>query len=358
MRATTTADLTRSRPRRAGRVIGAVLAASALVAGVSACGDDASDDGAPVRIDDETTGQEAAEQATGEFEATASYLKAAAEQSAGESYRAELQISMTGEIDESAPPFMSGVVDGDRYHYTMDMAGMMSQAAGGMGGSLPPELEGVDLSIEMAGDPETLYLRAPIYGRMGTSLPGEAAGLAEIGDGWGRVDMAALGEQLPTELASAVGSQGVDPRAVIEMIEGVEGVEDLGTGEVRGETVHGMSADLTLADMIEASGQDPEALADVAVVDGTEDAAEAMYDIAAPITVWVGDDGYLRRLEFGFSMSDVAEAVGEDPTELSGLGFGDIRYAMDMYDYGATIDFEPPADAVDITDAFAALAEM
>ena len=82
-----------------------------------------------------------------------------------------------------------------------------------------------------------------------------------------------------------------------------------------------------------------------------------MYDTPTTIEVWIDDDGYLRRFEFGWDMADLASALGEDPGELEGLGFGDFRYVMDMFDYGTTVDFEAPADAVDITDAYAALAQ-
>jgi len=145
---------------------------------------------------------------------------------------------------------------------------------------------------------------------------------------------------------------------VVDIIEGTEDVQDLGEGEVRGDPVHGLSAEVSMADLLEASGQDPEAIADASGQgEAAEEAVEEMYDTPTTVDVWIGDDGYLRRLEFGWSMSDVTAAAGASPEELTGFGFGDFRYMMDMYDYGATVEFEVPDDAVDITDAFAALAQ-
>ena len=347
-----------ARPRRrTRRAVGSALAASALLVAVSACAGEADDDDAGVVTGGEDTGDTGGSGGDARrFEATAAYLQQSAVQSEAEGYRVEMLFSMTGEVDESAEPLVAGELDGESYHYVMDMGVMMEEMSEGMGG-MPPEAESLDLTMEMAGDPETLYLRAPMFAEMGSEL-GPAAGLAEMGDGWGYVDMAAMGEQLPTDLASAIGGQGIDPRAVVDLIEGTEQVEDLGTGEVRGDAVHGLSTDISVGELLEASGQDPEAVAEIGGQGAAaEEVATELYDTPTTIEVWIDDDGYLRRFEFGWDMADLATALGEDASELEGAGFGDIRYMMDMYDYGATVDFEPPADAVDITDAYAALAQ-
>ena len=291
----------------------------------------------------EGTGASGAGAVAGQFEATAAYLQESAAQSESEGYRVEMLFSMTGEVDEGGDPLMSGEIDGDAYHYVMDMGVMMEEMAESMGGSTAA-MGSLDMTMEMAGDLETFYLRAPLFAEMGSELGPEAAGLAEMGDGWGYVDLTAMGDLLPADLAAAIGTQGVDPRAIVDMIEGTEEVEDLGTGEVRGDAVHGLSTDISMAELLEASGQDPEALAEVS---GQGAATEE----------WIDDDGFLRRFEFGWDIADLASALGEDPGEMRALGVGDFRYVMDMYDYGATVDFEPPSDAVDITEAYAALAQ-
>jgi hypothetical protein len=348
------------RRHRSRRALGSALAASVLVAGAAACAGE-SDDDAGVTIGESSesgsTGAGGAGAAAGRFEATAAYLQQSAVQSEGEGYRVEMLFSMTGEVDDGADPLMSGEVDGDAYHYVMDMGVMMEEMTEGMGG-MPSGDGSLDMTMEMAGDLETFYLRAPMFAEMGSALGPEAGGLAEMGDGWGYVDLTAMGDLLPADLASAIGTQGVDPRAIVDMIESTDEVEDLGTSEVRGDAVHGLSTEISMAELLEASGQDAEALAEVSGQGAaTEEATAELYETPSTIEVWIDDDGYLRRFEFGWDMADLASALGEDAGELEDLGFGDFRYVMDMYDYGATVDFEPPADAVDITDAYAALAQ-
>jgi hypothetical protein len=345
---TPTAHRSRDRGRRPGPALGAALAA-ALLLGASAC---ATESGTGAGDDADTV-------AAGGFEATAEYLQEAADQSTAEGYRVELLFSLDGEIDDDTPPMMTGGFEGDRYHYEMDLGTVVEQTAEAMGESLPGELDGLDMDFEMAGDAETLYLRAPMFAQMGGgAAAGPAGDLAAMGDGWGSVDLAALGDQVPADLASAMGGQGIDPQVVVAMVQEADDVTDLGDGEVRGVQVRGLSAEVTMAEMLEASGQDPVAFAELngGVDDG---AAEALYDLTTPIDVWIDDDGYLRRMEFGYSMDEIVEAMGEDPADLTGAGLGDLdfAYALDMFDYGAELDFEAPDDAVDITDAFAALVQ-
>ncbi len=346
--------------RRSRRALGSAVAASILLVGVTACAGESDDAGVRTGGTEEAGdgGASGVGAVAGQFEATAAYLQESAEQSEAEGYRVEMLFSMTGEVDEGAEPILAGEIDGDAYHYVMDMGVMMDEMAEVMGGGVPPEMASLDMTMEMAGDLETFYLRAPMFADMGSALGPEAGGMAEMGDGWGYVDLTAMGDLLPGDLAEAMGTQGVDPRAIIDLIEGTDEVEDLGTSEARGDTVHGMSTEISMAEMLEASGQDPEALAQMGTQGAAAgDAASELYDTPTTIEIWIDDDGYLRRFEYGWDMADLAVAMGEDVDELQAIGFGDFTYVMDMYDYGTEVDFEPPADAVDITEAYAALAE-
>jgi hypothetical protein len=334
---------------RTRRVLGTALAASTLLAGAAACASE--DDGGAADVETEA----------GRFEASAAYLKAAAEQSTAEGYHIDMRLSMTGEIDDSTPPLMSGEIDGDEYHFVMDMASMMSQITAGLGESMPPELADLDLSMEMAGGPDGLYLRAPMFAALDDLAPGggglgPAGGLADLGDGWGYVDLQALGEQVPSEIAAALGGQTLDPAAIVTMIEGAEGVEELGDAEIDGTPVHGLSAAVSLGDLLESVGQDPDTFVEAAGPMGSDDLIADIYALTTDIEVWIDDDGYLRRMVYGYSFDQIADAMGEDlgTTGMSGTEF---RYVMDMSDYGTTVDFEPPADAVDITDDYAALVD-
>lgn len=338
----------RRRPTR--RALVSALALSALVAG-AACADESDSSGGSTDV-----------QTVDGFEATAAYLQQAAEKTTAEGYRVEMFLSLSDEVDDTAPPLMSGEVYGDAYHYVIDFGSMMEQMAGAFGNGGSAGLGDFDMSMEMAGDPESLYIRAPMFAQiaaMGTTEAlGPVAGLADLGDGWGHVDMASLGDLLPSDLAAAMGGQGVDPQVVVDLIGATAGVEDLGTDEVRGTSVHGVAADVTLADLLEASGQDPDALADLSSF-GDSSAADALFDTTTPVEVWVDDEGYLRRMAYGWDFADIAEGMGASADDVAGTGMGDMSfsYVMDMFDYGAEVDFEPPTDAVDVTDAFAGMAQ-
>ena len=343
--------------RRPGRAAGAALVASALLV-ASAC---ASESGSDAGADPGTgTGAETDAAGVGAFDATPEYLQHAADQSTAEGYRIEVLFSIDGEIDDDTPTMMTGGLEGDRFHYVMDLGAIVGPMTEALGESRPAELDGVDMTIEMARDDEALYLRAPVYAELAdTPGLGPAGELGAIGDGWGYVDMAELGDQHPSDLTAAMGSQGFDPQVAVRMIETADDVSDLGSSEVRGVAVQGLSAEVTIADMLEASGQDPDALAEVAANGTAEEVTAALYDTTVPVEVWVDDDGYLRRLQYGYSLGDVLDAMSWDPSGPAGGGMLDLdfAYAVDMFDYGAELDFEPPDDAVDITDAFAALVQ-
>jgi hypothetical protein len=304
-------------------------------------------------------------EAIGEFEATTDFLRQAAERSTSDGYRTEMRMSVTGEVDDDAPAFMSGVVDGDRQHITIDLSTVMAQSAELAGQPLPPEMGQVDWTMEMAADPEVIYLRAPMYAQLaeladGAAL-GPAAGLAEIGDGWGYIDVAALGDKVPSDVAAALGSGGADPAAIVDAIAAAESVEDAGTSEVRGTPVHGMSAEVSMGEIMEASGQDPDAMAEaIGMGAGAEAVADAIYELTAPVTVWIDDDGLLRRMEYGFDMAEALDAAGAGSGGLGAAGVAGMQFnaVVDMFDHGAELEFEPPDDAVDVTDTFAALMNL
>lgn len=147
---------------------------------------------------------------------------------------------------------------------------------------------------------------------------------------------------------------------MLEILREADGVQELGTAEVRGEPADGLSAEIALADLMRASGHDPDALAEVGGFDAPpEDAMEAAYEAMTTVDVWIDPDGYLARLELGWSYAEMFAALGEDPGDLDlrGLGTLEFRYVIDMFDYGATIDVVPPTDAVDVTHVFAPLVQ-
>jgi len=357
-----TAEMTDSErgPRRARRAAASLLALTLLTAGAAACAQEADNSSVQIEpVDNEGQGGDSTSGSPADFEATTDFLKASATRSESTSSRVEMRFAIGETVPEDAPPMMQGEIDGDQFHFTMDLApvmeGVMAQVGGG-GGDAGDVFGNMDLTMEMIGTGDTMYLRAPMFaelGSLGSTAPG-FEDLAAIGDGWGSIDLQQLGDVLPGDVASSLaGGAAADPSAIIDLITNTEGVEDLGTSTIRDTQVHGLRAAVTLGDMMETSGQDPDALAAATGGGAGEELVQQLYNTTVPVEVWIGDDGYLARMSYGFSMSEVFDAMGMGG-EAESMGMGDLQYAysMDMFDYGETFTFEAPPDAVDITDSF------
>jgi hypothetical protein len=350
--------------RRARRAAATLLTLTLLTAGAAACAQEA--DNGSITMEPVDNGTSGGGDSTGggaaDFQATTEFLKESATRTEAVSRRIEMRAALGDSVPEDTPVMMQGEVAGDQFHYRMDLGPIMDMTASMVGGGADPEdiLGDMDLTMEMIGTGDTWYIRAPMFADIGELTGGGVPGfegLTAIGDGWGSIDVAALGDVLPGDLSSSVmGSGGVDPAALIEMVTNAEDVEDLGTDTIRDVEVHGLRAEVTMGDMLAASGQDPEALAQASGVGAAaEEMMQTLYDTPTPVEVWIDGDGYLARVTFGFSFADIFDAMGvsdELPGSMSDLSFA---YSLDMFDYGETFSFDPPADATDVTDAFADL---
>jgi len=349
---------------RTTRRLVAVGGAVALLLAVG-CGNDAdqADDSTEgVDLDD---GDQSSQESSEGFQATPGYLSKAVEESSGQAFRYEVSVemSMGGEAIDFGGPIATGELDGERQYMHMDMGTMFEGIAGSLGEStedLPFDMSGDDMVMEYVIDTDAMYMRAPFFATMFGSMPpgtdvGEAAGLVEafgqLGDDWGRVDIAALGSTLPGEAAGSLGGgQTYDPTVFLDMIRASDDVEELGTDTIDGTEVTGLAADVSMADMLEAQGMSPDDLGP-----GSEDLPEASF----PIEVWVDGEDLIRRIDFSFdseALTDVAEESGEDVGSLDTAGFG-MAMTMDFSDYGdESIEVEIPAgdEVVDITDSFVA----
>jgi hypothetical protein len=348
-------------------VAASLLTLTLLTAGAAACAQEA-DNGSismePVDNGPDDGGGGSTGGGAADFQATTEFLKESATRTEDASRRIEMRFALGDSVPEDTPPMMQGEVDGDQFHYTMDLGPIFDMSAEMVGGGADPEdiFGDIDLTMEMLGTGDTWYLRAPMFADLSELAGGAGAmpgfeDLAALGDGWGSIDIAALGDVLPGDLSSSLlGQGGVDPSAVIDMVTNAENVEDLGTDTIRDVEVHGLRAEVTMADMLTASGQDPDALAQVSGVGSAgEDAMQALIDTAVPVEVWIDGDGYLARMTYGFSFSDIFDAMGVSEDMPGNLGDLDFAYSLDMFDYGETFTFDPPADATDVTDAFASI---
>lgn len=309
---------------------------------------------------------------TGEvdFEATGRFLAAASERSASEPYRLEASMAMEiaggGEEISLDAPYMTGEQDGDSYEYRMDMEEWTSQVPGGAGA-----LAGADLTMDMASDGDVLYIRAPIYAAMaeqaGPAGIGPIGELADLGDRWGRIDLGALGDLSLFDVQSTAGGPGgTDPRAILDAVSGAEDVEELGTDEVDGTPVNGVGAELSLGQLLETQGVDPQRFVDQMSAnlgglqqtgsDVPDEVMQRLVDAGIPIEVWVDGDGYVRRVAYEIDALDVFAEMEGFPT--GRLDRFVTSQTLDFSDYGARdISIDLPADGVDVTDAYRRMLE-
>ena len=326
--------------------VGRIAAVSALALGAAAgCG-----------------GDEAEEVVVGE--PTAAFMAQAAEQSEGESFRFETSMSMSGipgapTIDDVE--LMTGESDGTRTHMVMDFDELFGQI--GEGEEMPPQLAGMDLSMEMIADPDALYLKSGLLAMASQMLGGEAEVLGQLDDQWGKVDLEAFTDLLPADVAKQLGAQGTDPTAMLDLLREVGDVEELGSETQNGVAVTGYAAEVSLEDLLEAQGMSVE---DFTAMFGGGDAAEGMeaiLEVTMPIEVWVDDEGYVRREVMTIGGSELVDAIEDADTPVSAeeaeaMESFVVEMDMRMNDYGDDITVDVPEDAVDVTDAFQSLLEM
>ena len=290
------------------------------------------------------------------IEATPAFLSEAAQRSEESSRRMEMTVS----VDGGEPvPMVTAEVDGDRSHVEMDMGELtatLAEQAGEPTQGFPVD----DMTMEIVGDGDVLYLRTPIFAMVEDQEPGALGeigpALAELRDQWGRVDMAALGDVVPADVQEAVTGQGGDPSAFFDLVANAEGVEDLGEDEVDGDAVTGLSADVPYADMLASSGTDADALAEAMPGEGAEAVQSALADLTLPMEVWVDDEGLVRRMGYSLDMGELVEALDIPADEVPEDEMFAVDYTVDVFDYGADdIEVTVPEDATDISEAFARL---
>jgi hypothetical protein len=349
--------MTRTRTTRRWSPLAPVLVLATLGA---ACADEADDAGGDV-----VTGEV-------DFEPTGRYLAAASERSTSVPFQFEMSMAMHAggrgdEIDVDAP-VMTGAQDGERYDFHMDMGPWIEQTMTETGQS--PDLPADELTMDVVGDRETLYVHAPMYAALaesGVPSMGPVAQLAELGDGWGRVDLTALRDLSVANVQSTAGApNGSDPRALLQVVAGADDVEELGEDAIDGTQVHGLSADVSLGEMLEAQGVSADRFVDQmsanlgpnlgSAPDGfVEGVMSTIVETDVPLEVWTDGSGYVRRIGYTFDLADMFSGMREFPRQIESFEMGTT---MDFSGYGDSVEIDdPPADAVDVTDTYRQILE-
>jgi hypothetical protein len=344
-------------PRPRHTAAWAVLAASATLA--ASCAQEAGHDLA--------TGPVA-------FEASSDFLADVAERSGTEPYRIEMSMAMEGSVDgdrlDFDVPLVTGEVDGTRSSMVMDMGALfeeMAAAEPGAGDAMLDALDDADLTIEMVIDGEALYMRMPFFAAVADMARDEGAtdaelgpiaDLAELGDGWGRIDVAALGGVSMGDVASTAGAEAADPRAVLDLVAGADEPRELGTDRIRGVEVEGLAATVEFAEAIESQGHDVDEFVEQQVGGGLDDhQIEAIVGMEVPIQVWVDAEGFVRRTSYEMDLTGLMEAALDEPAP--GGTTLTLGITLDIFDYGdGSIDIEIPAESEDITDEYRDLTEF
>jgi LppX_LprAFG lipoprotein len=188
---------------------------------------------------------------------------------------------------------------------TFDMSDLGAASGAAFGGEM-----------EMVMDGSLMYMKLP--SQVASGLPG--------GKEWIRLDLAAAGEELGLDFEELMQVQRTDPTQTLKYLLGAsEDFERVGSEEVRGvETTHYRgTVDLRKAlEQIPADSRDE-----------LERVLELVGDPKMPFEVWIDDDGLARQMKYEQPMP-VGQG-GEDAT---------MALTMEMYDFGADVDVEPPPD--------------
>ncbi len=250
------------------------------------------------------------------------------EQVALASARFEAIITMVpgvgSEIPDDITITLSGAFDGvtGDSEMTMDWGSIVELAMADTGGEELPEefAEMFQDPLQMKTVDGTSYIKWGFFGALlGTDkwISGPADESADLTSGFG------------------FGADGDSPTALLDTLADADAdVEDLGPEEVRGVTtthyravldIERLAEDLSPADLEELQAD----IGELTISD-------------FPIDVWVGDDGNVYR----YMIEVDATAVGGTTED-----FELMTVVFEMWDYGASIDIEPPpADEVATED--------
>jgi hypothetical protein len=335
------------------RTLAALLSAPLLVL-AAACGDDGDSLFSDAQRDGDASGETGGTaQAPAGFEASPTYLRSVAETSSAEAYRFDMWMGFgTTDVDTSGPPFVTGEQDGLREYMSMDFGLWIAEMGAQVGETVPPEIAGIDMTVEVVVDATDFYLRMPFMAEMADEVPpfaGPEADLMVAFANWVYIDLARLNDVELEDLESLWGDQNVDPREFIDVLTGAQGARELEPIEVRGQMMHGIAAEVTNRDLLEADGVDIDEF--VSLFPEEEDLLDTTVDMG----VWVDSDGYVGRLSWTLDITQMVGVDGIEPHDVAEMesvfGAASMTFVVDLYDYGDPgISIEIPADASDVTD--------
>jgi hypothetical protein len=224
-----------------------------------------------------------------------------------------MQGSEYGEVVDATFTAAGSFADfGRQAELTLDMSDLARQM-GQPAGSAPSSMV-----MHEIVDGTTIYVKVD----SDEAVPG-------LGDGWMKMDIAALGESGDSPLGGASGLGG-GPAGMLESLKGAgASVEETGTDTIDGVPVTVYSGTI-----------DPDAAVQAASPDKVDEVRGALEEsgmmASMPFTAYVDRDGLVRRLEMQVKM-------GVDDTSMQ------MSMTVDFSDFDAPITITPPP-ADEVTD--------
>jgi hypothetical protein len=205
---------------------------------------------------------------------------------------------------------------------SMDLSGLPDAARVGGGGSSEQH---------MIFDGLTFYMSSPA---LAASLP--------AGKRWIKIDVTELGKQAGVDFGSLIQGGSQDPTQVLQYLKAASGdVRKVGTEKVRGTRTTHYKATIDFNKVADTLPADRRA----AVRATMRELIRLAGTSKAPMEVWIGDDGVLRRM----TNTVTSNFDGQRTT---------ITQRIELYDFGTKVDVKIPraSESIDASNLGAALA--
>jgi hypothetical protein len=227
-------------------------------------------------------------------------LAAGQKTSASDSARVAFKATFTGANHGEITG--EGVIADRKGRLTMDLGGLAGLGSG---------------QAEVVFDGLVYYMKLP---------PGSGVELP-AGKEWFKLDIGKLGESQGLDLSQLEQLSQSDPSQALDLLQGAsEDFHEVGSAEVRGESTTHYQGTIDLQQVVAEASPD------------AKDMYQRLLQLSGadtlPMDVWIGDDGYVRKLRF-------IEQVGESS----------VTVDEELYDFGTDEQVTVPSDdeVIDIT---------
>lgn len=246
---------------------------------------------------------------------------AAVKTSAAKSARMHMVMKMTG-LDETPDQPANVTIEADGRMEIGRPRGVLTMDMGSLG------IPGADGKMEMRLVDNVVYMKIPDF-RFGEEL--------KMPDGkkWMKLDVGAAAEEEGFNLADFQNFGMNDPSELLDFLKKAGSVSKVGSDTVRGQSSTHYKAMIDFDKIL--------AEAEVTEREDVKEFAGKMK--AMPVDVWIGDDGYLRRMDFTMDFSGLEE-MGKNAK---------MNATMEMFDFGVSVVdvvAPPAAEVIDMNEMF------